>query len=85
MVQESCPRIICLGENLGCPCGGTHVLAISEIGEIKVGESRHVVNILHPRCEICSPLTGMLFKIVKVIPDFLNMLVAVAKLCSHIS
>ncbi|XP_024373387.1 uncharacterized protein [Physcomitrium patens] len=40
IAKESCPRIICLGENLGCPCGGTHVLAISEIGEIKVSQIR---------------------------------------------
>jgi Ser-tRNA(Ala) deacylase AlaX len=43
VVQDSCPRIVCLGENPGCPCGGTHVSDISEIGEVKVGEFRSLV------------------------------------------
>lgn len=36
MMQDSRPRIVCLGENPGCPCGGTHVADISEIGDVKV-------------------------------------------------
>lgn len=74
-----------MGENLGCFCGGIYVFVIFEIGEIKVGEFCYVVNILYLCCEICSFLIGMLFKIVKVIFDFLNMLVVVVKLCSYIS
>ncbi|XP_043708288.1 alanine--tRNA ligase [Telopea speciosissima] len=38
--KESSPRIVKLGENLGCPCGGTHVVDISEIGSLKVGQIR---------------------------------------------
>ncbi|XP_048497402.1 uncharacterized protein LOC104884372 isoform X9 [Beta vulgaris subsp. vulgaris] len=33
--KDSRPRIIKLGENLGCPCGGTHVRDISEIRNMK--------------------------------------------------
>jgi len=29
-----------LGENPGCPCGGTHVSDISEVGEVKVTQIR---------------------------------------------
>jgi Ser-tRNA(Ala) deacylase AlaX len=34
--QESTPRIVWIGDNPGCPCGGTHVLDISDITKIKV-------------------------------------------------
>jgi Ser-tRNA(Ala) deacylase AlaX len=34
--QESTPRIVRIGDNPGCPCGGTHVLDISDITKIKV-------------------------------------------------
>jgi Ser-tRNA(Ala) deacylase AlaX len=34
--QESTPRIVQIGDNPGCPCGGTHVLDISDITKIKV-------------------------------------------------
>lgn len=37
--EESTPRIVTLG-GLGCPCGGTHVADISEIGSIKVTQVR---------------------------------------------
>lgn len=37
-LQESTPRILTIG-GLGCPCGGTHVADISEIGSIKVSIS----------------------------------------------
>ncbi|XP_048497400.1 uncharacterized protein LOC104884372 isoform X7 [Beta vulgaris subsp. vulgaris] len=36
--KDSRPRIIKLGENLGCPCGGTHVRDISEIRNMKKNE-----------------------------------------------
>lgn len=38
--QESTPRIVKLGENPGCPCGGTHVNDISEILSLKVSQIR---------------------------------------------
>jgi len=34
--QESTPRIVRIGDNPGCPCGGTHVADISDIVKIKV-------------------------------------------------
>ncbi|KAG0605519.1 hypothetical protein M758_9G065400 [Ceratodon purpureus] len=40
VAKDSCPRIVCLGEHPGCPCGGTHVSEISEIGEVKVTQIR---------------------------------------------
>jgi Ser-tRNA(Ala) deacylase AlaX len=43
VVQDSWPRIVCLGENPGCPCGGTHVADISEIGDVKVAHSTFCV------------------------------------------
>ena len=36
LTQESTPRIVRIGDNLGCPCGGTHVLDVSDITKIKV-------------------------------------------------
>ncbi|XP_052875007.1 uncharacterized protein LOC108457219 isoform X2 [Gossypium arboreum] len=39
-VQGSNPRIIKLGDNPGCPCGGTHVSDISEILSMKVSKIR---------------------------------------------
>ncbi|KAL3505740.1 hypothetical protein ACH5RR_031122 [Cinchona calisaya] len=38
--KESSPRIVRLGENPGCPCGGTHVSDLSEILGIKVSQIR---------------------------------------------
>ncbi|KAI5079501.1 hypothetical protein GOP47_0004980 [Adiantum capillus-veneris] len=38
--KEDKPRIVCLGENFGCPCGGTHVADISCIGKVKVTQIR---------------------------------------------
>ncbi|KAL2339037.1 hypothetical protein Fmac_013483 [Flemingia macrophylla] len=38
--KESSPRIVRIGANPGCPCGGTHVADISEIMEIKVSKIR---------------------------------------------
>lgn len=35
-MQSSNPRILKLGDNPGCPCGGTHVSDISEIISMKV-------------------------------------------------
>jgi len=40
IAKDSWPRIVCLGENPGCPCGGTHVADISEIGDVKVTQIR---------------------------------------------
>ncbi|KAL2244144.1 UNVERIFIED_CONTAM: Alanyl-tRNA editing protein AlaX-L [Sesamum indicum] len=34
--KDSAPRIVQLGDSLGCPCGGTHVNDISEILNLKV-------------------------------------------------
>ncbi|MBA0559186.1 hypothetical protein Golob_016162 [Gossypium lobatum] len=39
-VQGSNPRIIKLGDNPGCPCGGTHVSDVSEILSMKVSQIR---------------------------------------------
>lgn len=36
LIQESTPRIVRIGDNPGCPCGGTHVLNISDITKVKV-------------------------------------------------
>ncbi|WVZ13308.1 hypothetical protein V8G54_017838, partial [Vigna mungo] len=33
--KESTPRIVRIGDNPGCPCGGTHVADISDIVQIK--------------------------------------------------
>eukprot|EP00250_Pteridium_aquilinum_P011362 c20012_g1_i2 orf=46-813(+) len=38
--KDDRPRIVCLGENLGGPCGGTHVMDISCIGDVKVTQVR---------------------------------------------
>lgn len=38
--KDSTPRIVQLGETLGCPCGGTHVGDISEISSLKVSQIR---------------------------------------------
>ncbi|EOY06504.1 Alanine-tRNA ligases,nucleic acid binding,ligases, forming aminoacyl-tRNA and related compounds,nucleotide binding,ATP binding isoform 5 [Theobroma cacao] len=38
--QGSNPRIIKIGDNPGCPCGGTHVSDISEITSLKVSQIR---------------------------------------------
>ncbi|KAK9139367.1 hypothetical protein Scep_009048 [Stephania cephalantha] len=36
----SAPRVVKLGDNPGCPCGGTHVADIAEIRSIKVSQIR---------------------------------------------
>lgn len=41
LVQDSTPRIVKLGDNPGCPCGGTHVSDISEIMSITVSICLH--------------------------------------------
>ncbi|KAK7363584.1 hypothetical protein VNO77_05731 [Canavalia gladiata] len=38
--KESTPRILRIGDNPGCPCGGTHVADISDIIQIKVSQIR---------------------------------------------
>ncbi|CAA7034482.1 unnamed protein product [Microthlaspi erraticum] len=38
--KGSTPRILRLGENIGCPCGGTHVSDISDIVSMKVTQIR---------------------------------------------
>lgn len=38
--KESTPRIVKIGDNPGCPCGGTHVSDISEISSITVSQLR---------------------------------------------
>ncbi|CAK8563686.1 unnamed protein product [Lathyrus sativus] len=38
--KESTPRIVRIGDNPGCPCGGTHVLDISDITKVKVSQIR---------------------------------------------
>ncbi|XP_027332746.1 uncharacterized protein LOC113847701 [Abrus precatorius] len=38
--KESTPRILRIGDNSGCPCGGTHVVDISDIIQIKVYQIR---------------------------------------------
>ncbi|KAK6146174.1 hypothetical protein DH2020_020043 [Rehmannia glutinosa] len=38
--KDSTPRIVQLGENPGCPCGGTHVSDINEILSLKVSQIR---------------------------------------------
>ncbi|KAM7463069.1 hypothetical protein LguiA_031190 [Lonicera macranthoides] len=38
--KGSSPRIVTLGNNPGCPCGGTHVSDISEIMSMKVSQIR---------------------------------------------
>ncbi|KAL6524731.1 hypothetical protein OROMI_030324 [Orobanche minor] len=38
--KESTPRIVQVGDSPGCPCGGTHVLDISDIIKIKVSQIR---------------------------------------------
>ncbi|KAL5065433.1 hypothetical protein RYX36_027170 [Vicia faba] len=38
--KESTPRIVRIGDNPGCPCGGTHVLDLSDITKIKVSQIR---------------------------------------------
>lgn len=40
IAKDSSPRIVCLAEHPGCPCGGTHVSDISEVGEVKVTQIR---------------------------------------------
>lgn len=40
MIQSSTPRILKLGDNPGCPCGGTHVSDISDIISLKVSQIR---------------------------------------------
>lgn len=38
--KGSTPRIVKMGENTGCPCGGTHVSDISELLSLKVPQIR---------------------------------------------
>ncbi|CAL0330656.1 unnamed protein product [Lupinus luteus] len=38
--KGSTPRIVTIGDNPGCPCGGTHVADISHIIKIKVSQIR---------------------------------------------
>uniref|UniRef100_A0A2P2K4G7 Threonyl/alanyl tRNA synthetase SAD domain-containing protein n=1 Tax=Rhizophora mucronata TaxID=61149 RepID=A0A2P2K4G7_RHIMU len=38
--KGSTPRIVRLGDNPGCPCGGTHVSDISEIASLQVSQIR---------------------------------------------
>ncbi|XP_074294681.1 uncharacterized protein LOC141622548 [Silene latifolia] len=38
--KDSNPRIVQLGENLGCPCGGTHVQDIADVRTIKISQIR---------------------------------------------
>ncbi|GAB2222852.1 hypothetical protein Drorol1_Dr00016982 [Drosera rotundifolia] len=38
--KDSTPRIVKIGDNPGCPCGGTHVVDISDINGIKVPQIR---------------------------------------------
>lgn len=38
--KSSTPRIVKLGKNPGCPCGGTHVADIAEIRSLKVSQIR---------------------------------------------
>ncbi|GAB2276385.1 hypothetical protein Dimus_011113 [Dionaea muscipula] len=38
--EGSTPRIVKIGENPGCPCGGTHVVDISDIKGVKVLQIR---------------------------------------------
>ncbi|XP_050120481.1 uncharacterized protein LOC126597713 isoform X2 [Malus sylvestris] len=40
IAKDSTPRIVKLGDSLGCPCGGTHVSDISEIKSITVTQVR---------------------------------------------
>lgn len=40
IAKSSNPRIVKLGDNPGCPCGGTHVSDISEIMNMKVSQIR---------------------------------------------
>ncbi|GLT32485.1 hypothetical protein SLA2020_071500 [Shorea laevis] len=40
IAKDSTPRIVKLGDNPGCPCGGTHVSDISEIMNMKVSQIR---------------------------------------------
>lgn len=36
LLQDSTPRIVKFGDYPGCPCGGTHVADIADIGNLKV-------------------------------------------------
>ncbi|KAM0878335.1 hypothetical protein ACQ4PT_034953 [Festuca glaucescens] len=38
--QDSTPRIVKFGEYPGCPCGGTHVADVADIGNLKVTSIR---------------------------------------------
>lgn len=38
--KDSTPRIVKLGDNPGCPCGGTHVADISDIKTLKITQIR---------------------------------------------
>ncbi|KAM0948543.1 putative aminoacyl-tRNA hydrolase [Dioscorea sansibarensis] len=40
IAEGSTPRIVKLGDNPGCPCGGTHVADIADIGSLKVSQIR---------------------------------------------
>lgn len=36
LLQDSNPRVVKFGDSPGCPCGGTHVADIADIGNLKV-------------------------------------------------
>ena len=36
LLQDSTPRIVKFGDYPGCPCGGTHVADVADIGHLKV-------------------------------------------------
>lgn len=50
--QEITPRIVKIGDNLGCPCGGTHVSDISEIVRIKVSRNLSACFLRPTRCDL---------------------------------
>ncbi|KVH91574.1 Threonyl/alanyl tRNA synthetase, class II-like, putative editing domain-containing protein [Cynara cardunculus var. scolymus] len=49
--QGSRPRIVKLGDFPGCPCGGTHVSDISELGNMKVTQMRTKKGVTKPTAQ----------------------------------
>jgi Ser-tRNA(Ala) deacylase AlaX len=40
-VDRSKPiRVVAIGDNLGCPCGGTHVKALKDLGQLEISKIR---------------------------------------------
>ncbi|KAH0459344.1 hypothetical protein IEQ34_012158 [Dendrobium chrysotoxum] len=62
ILKGSTPRIVRLGDNAGCPCGGTHVADISDIKNFKVTQVRSKKGVTKLYCQFASELKNFFIK-----------------------